>query len=289
MHFVQAKGILSANGGMNLYRGCMHNCIYCDSRSLCYQFTHDFEDIEVKENALILLEDALSKKRKKCMIATGGMTDPYLPLERTLRYTEKALSLIHRYGFGLSIHTKSDLILRDLPLLKNIHQKSKCVVSITLTTYDEALCKIIEPNVCSTKRRIEVLHNLKEAGIPTIVWLTPILPFLNDTEENILSLVNACKDAGIYGIIHFGMGLTLRDGNREYFYQCLDKHFPGLKQRYIRSFGQSYECLSPKNQTLSALFHKACEKNSILHDNDRLFAYMREFPSSEAEQLSMWD
>ena len=154
MHYTESKGILSAKNGMNLYRGCSHGCIYCDSRSKCYQFTHAFEDIEVKSNALVLLEDALRRKRKKCMIGTGSMTDPYIPLERELEHVRKTLMLVERYGFGFTVITKSDLILRDLDLLKRINEKTKCVVQMTLTTFDEELCRKIEPGVCTTRRRL---------------------------------------------------------------------------------------------------------------------------------------
>ena len=174
MHFVTAKGILSAQNGINIYRGCTHGCIYCDSRSRCYQMNHDFEDIEVKQNAPELLEKALRSKRKKCMIGTGAMCDPYMHCEEQLGLTRKCIELIDRYGFGLSIQTKSDRILRDLELLRSINEKSKCVVEMTLTTYDEKQCKILEPNVCTTQRRFEVLQIMHENGIPTVVWLSPI-------------------------------------------------------------------------------------------------------------------
>ncbi len=232
MFFTDAKGILSPQNGMNLYRGCTHGCIYCDSRSKCYNIDHDFEDIEVKQNAPLLLEQALRGKRQKCMIGTGGMCDPYMHCEEELRLTRKCLELIDRYEFGLAIQTKSNRILRDLDLLKSINQKTKCVVQITLTTYDEELCKILEPNVCTTRERIEVLHILRENRIPTIVWLSPILPMINDTRENIQGILDACIRENVRGIINFGMGLTLREGNREYFYQKLDCHFPGMKERY---------------------------------------------------------
>ena len=237
MHFVKAKGILSAQNGMNIYRGCTHGCIYCDSRSKCYQMPHAFTDIEVKENAPQLLEAALRSKRKKCMIGTGAMCDPYMHCEEQLKLTRRCIELIDEYGFGLAVQTKSDRILRDLDLLKSINQKSKCVVQMTLTTYDEELCRIIEPNVCTTKRRFEVLQILKENGIPTVVWMTPILPFINDTRENIEGLLDYCVEAKVYGILTFGMGVTLREGDREYFYEALDKHFPGMKGRYHRKYG----------------------------------------------------
>lgn len=287
-HFVKAKGILSARNGMNLYRGCQHGCIYCDSRSLCYQMNHPFEDIEVKENAVELLEDALRRKRKKCMIGTGSMTDPYMPLEQKLGNMRRALEVIRRYGFGVTVLTKSDGILRDLDLLQSIHEQAKCVVQMTLTTYDEDLCKMLEPNVCTTARRFEVLKILRDAGIPTVVWMSPILPFLNDTPENIRGLLHMCTEAGVYGVVCFGMGLTLREGNREYFYSRLDRLFPGLKERYVRTYANQYEVSSPRSAELMELFHKICEERKIVHSNDRIFAYLSEFEEKNP-QLSLFD
>lgn len=287
MHYVKAKSILSAHNGMNLYRGCQHGCIYCDSRSLCYQMNHVFEDIEVKENALVLLEQALKTKRKKCMIGTGAMTDPYIPLENQLRMTRGALELIDRYGFGVAIQTKSTRILRDLDLLASINSKSKAVVQMTLTTWDDSLSRILEPHVETTRQRVEALKQFRDAGIPTVVWLTPLCPFLNDTEENVRSILEACREAGVRGIIDFGMGLTLRDGSREYYYAGLDRHFPGLKELYIRTYGNAYELPSPRSRELQRLFHRFCEDNGILHDNDAIFRYMAEFEEKD-QQLSLF-
>lgn len=290
MHYVTVKGILSAHNGMNLYRGCQHGCIYCDARSTCYQINHIFEDIEVKQNALELLEQALRGKRKRCMIGTGGMTDPYIPLELELEYTRKSLELIEQYGYGVAIQTKSDRILRDLDLLQKINNKTKSVVQMTFTTYDEELCKKIEPNVCTTKARFEALKKLQDAGIPTVVWLSPILPFINDTEENILGILDYCVEAGVFGIICFGMGVTLREGDREYFYRQLDRHFPGMKARYIETFGNKYEVNSPRNTELMKLFHEKCEQYGILHDNNAIFKYLHTFEDKEAgKQLSLWE
>lgn len=287
MHFVQAKSILSPKNGMNLYRGCQHGCIYCDARSLCYQINHPFEDIEVKENALPLLEQALRAKRKKCMIGTGAMSDPYMPLEEKLQLTRGALELIHRYGFGVAIQTKSCRILRDLELLKAINDQSKAVVQMTLTTYDERLCRMVEPNVSTTCQRAEALRKFRDAGIPTVVWLSPLLPWLNDTPENILGILEYCREVGVKGIINFGMGLTLRDGDREYYYAALDRHFPGLKQRYIQTYGNAYELPSPNSQALWQLFHEKCEQYGIWHDNDRIFSYMMTFEEKE-KQMSFF-
>jgi DNA repair photolyase len=291
MHFVDAKGILIGSGGhfgMNIYRGCSHGCIYCDSRSLCYQFTHRFEDIEVKQNAPELLEKTLKSKRKKGMIGTGAMSDPYMHCEEELGLTRKCLEIIKRYGFGVAIQTKSDRILRDIDLLTEINKETKCVVQITLTTYDDALCKIIEPNVCNTKRRIEVLQKMQERGIPTIVWLSPILPYINDTEENITAILNECVRVGVKGIICFGMGLTLREGDREYYYAALDKYFPGLKERYIREFGNAYEITSPNTGNLYKVFYDICKKNGLCATPDECFNYMYELPE-KYEQMSLFD
>lgn len=290
MHEVQAKGILSAKNGMNIYRGCSHGCIYCDARSNCYQMDHDFEDIEVKVNAPQLLEKALRGKRKKCMIGTGAMSDPYLHLEKELKLTRQCLELIDEYGFGLAIQTKSDMILRDLDLLKSINKKTKCVVQMTLTTYDDELCKIVEPNVCVTSRRVEVLNIMKEEGIPTVCWMTPILPFINDTEENIRGILNYTKQAKCYGIMFFDIGMTLRDGDRQYYYKKLDTHFPGLKERYKKTYGDAYMVPSLNRKYLNGLVRKFCRENGMVCDTDKLFAYMAEFEDKQAgEQMSLFD
>ncbi len=280
MHFVDAKGILSAKNGMNLYRGCTHGCIYCDSRSNCYGFTHDFEDIEVKQNAPELLEKALRAKRKKCMIGTGAMCDPYMHCEETLKLTRRCLEIIDLYEYGVAIQTKSDRILRDLDVLERINRKAKCVVQMTLTTYDETLCKILEPNVCTTKERVKALKVLHEHNIPTVVWLSPILPYINDTRENIEGILACCIQAKVYGIICFGMGVTLRDGDREYFYAALDRHFPGMKEQYRKKYGHAYELPSDRNRELMALFRETCGRNGIVHDVDACFRYLQDFYKS---------
>ena len=291
MHFVDAKGILTNNGGfvgMNIYRGCTHGCIYCDSRSKCYRFTHPFEDIEVKRNAPELLETALRSRRKKCMIGTGSMSDPYMHCEEELGLTRRCLELILRYGFGAAIQTKSDRILRDLDLLEAINAQAKCVVQMTLTTYDDALCRILEPHVCNTKRRIEVLAQMQERGIPTIVWLTPVLPFINDTQENIRPILEECVRVGVKGIICFDIGLTLREGDREYYYAALDKHFPGMTKRYIETYGNSYELPSPHAAALMALLRDTCAQHGILGTPQECFSYLQALPEKNT-QISMFD
>lgn len=287
MHFVKAKGILSAKNGMNVYRGCTHGCIYCDARSLCYNMQHKFEDIEVKENAPELLEAALRSKRKLCMIGTGSMCDPYAHCEKDLQITRRCLEIIDRYGFGAAVQTKSDMILRDLDLLKSINQKAKAVVQMTLTTADDSLCKIVEPNVCPTSRRAEVLNIMRDSGIPTVIWLSPLLPFINDTEENILGILEYAKTAGVKGIINFGMGLTLRDGDREYYYAALDRNFPGLKEKYIRTYKNAYELPSPDSERLWQVFAEKCTEYGIEYRTDKVFEYINTL-DEEDEQLTLF-
>ena len=274
MHFKTVKGILSQKNGVNLCRGCTHGCIYCDSRSRCYGMDHDFEDVEIKINAPELLEAKLKSKRRRCMIVTGSMSDPYIPIDESLKITRACFELIDRYGFGLAIQTKSNLILRDLDLLTSINRKAKCVVAMTLTTYDEELCKIVEPNVCSARERFETLKILRDHGIAAIVWLCPILPFINDTVENLKGILGYCVEAKVYGILCFGMGMTLREGDREYYYEKLDRHFPGLREQYEKRYGNSYAVTSRNNSELMALFQKTCAENNIICDNDTLFGFM---------------
>ena len=291
MHFVKAKGILTTSGGgcgMNIYRGCTHGCIYCDARSTCYRMEHPFEDIEVKENAPELLRKALHSKRKRCMVGTGSMCDPYMHCESKLRLMRRCLEVIRDEGFGVAVQTKSDRILEDLDLLKEINESAKTVVQITLTTYDDDLCKILEPQVCNTKRRIEVLEIMQREGIPTVVWLTPILPFINDTEENIRSILNECVRVGVKGIIAFGMGLTLREGDREYYYAALDKHFPGLKEKYIKTYGNAYELPSLNTPALMKIFNNICKENGILYKPDDVFSYINDLPE-KYPQISIFD
>lgn len=290
MHEKKVKSILSTQNGMNLYRGCTHGCIYCDSRSKCYNFDHVFEDIEVKVNAPELLEDALRRKRSKCMIGTGAMCDPYMPIEDDLKLTRRCLEIIDRHGFGLAIQTKSSRILRDLDLLRSIHEKAKCVVQMTLTTFDESLCQILEPNVSTTRERFEVLQVLRDAGIPTVVWLSPLLPFINDTEENLRGILDYCIEARVHGIINFGICLTLRDGDREYYYKKLDEHFPGLKQKYQQKYGNRYVLESDQNDRLMGIFHETCRTKGIIDEPDAVFRYLHEYENRhQPEQLSLFD
>ena len=292
MHKVKAKGILSASNGINIYRGCLHGCIYCDSRSDCYQMKHKFEDIEVKENAPELLEKTLSSKRKPCMIGTGAMSDPYIPLEKDLRIMRKCLEIIEKYSFGVTVHTKSSSVMRDIDILEKINRKSKAVLQMTLTTADENLCKIIEPNVSSTAERVRTLNEFHNANIPTVVWLSPFLPFINDTQENIDALLDYCIRAGVKGIICFKIGVTLRNGDREYFYSQLDRFFPGMKERYMRTYGNSYEVLSPNSDYLMKRIENVCQNEGIMFGIDRVFSYLHKYENkyeNQNIQLSLFD
>lgn len=286
MHMVQAKGILSAKNGMNIYRGCTHGCIYCDARSDCYNMTHAFEDVEVKQNAPQLLEQALKAKRRRCMIGTGAMSDPYLHAEKELRLTRSCLELIERYGFGLAIQTKSDLIMRDIDLIDSINRRAKAVVQMTLTTADEDLCRIVEPNVCTTKRRFEVLCEMHERGIHTVIWLSPLLPYINDAPENVAAIVDMAGKAGCMGIICFDMGLTLRSGDREHYYSALERRFPGLRERYIREYGDAYMLTSPKAAELWRVFISECRSRGIEYHTDAVFDFLQRF--EESEQLTLF-
>ena len=308
MHFVNAKGILSAQNGMNLYRGCTHGCIYCDARSTCYQIIANrtenktdamssltinnsidlFEDVEVKQNAPELLEQTLLHKRNRCMIGTGGMSDPYQHCEKDLLLTRRCLELIDKYRFGLAIQTKSDMILRDLDLLRSINKKAKCVVQLTLTTADDDLCRIVEPHVCVTSRRIEVLKIMQSEGIPTVVWITPLLPHITGTVKNVRALMNSCISCGVHGIILFGAGLTLRDGDRQYYYKKLDEHFPGMKEKYMREFGDAYELACEESGAIVRMVRDECHAHHIIMD-EKVFSYMHEFPETpQPKQMELF-
>jgi DNA repair photolyase len=215
------------------------------------------------------------------MIGTGAMSDPYIPIEESLKNTRACLEIIERYGFGLAIQTKSNLILRDLDLLKSINRNAKCVVEMTLTTFDEELCKIVEPNVCTSRERFETLKILRDNGIKTVVWLCPLLPFINDTAENLRGILGYCVGAEVYGILCFGMGMTLREGNREYYYKMLDRHFPGLRGRYEKKYGNSYVVSSGNSRKLTAILLESCRMTNIICNNEKIFEFMSSFEFEE--------
>jgi len=285
MRYVTAKSILGNFNNVNLYRGCTHGCIYCDSRSDCYQ-VGDFEDIGVKKDAIAIFENEISRKRNRIMVTTGSMCDPYLPLEKELQLTRKMLQIIRDQYCGVSILTKSDLVLRDLDLIQTINERFGALVCMTITTFDDELCSKIERNVIPTSQRFVCLEKFAEAGIPTGIWMGPILPFINDDEANILAIVRRCVEIGIRYIVVFDFGTTKRRGSEEYFYSCLDEYFPGLKAKYIKTYGNEYICSSPNQLRLWRVFKEACAQNGIIYDLGEIRKIFEK--PSQNQQLSLF-
>ncbi len=294
MEYVKAKTILSkvkngeewygVNYNMNLYRGCCHGCIYCDSRSACYHI-ENFDTIKIKENALIILERELIKTRKKGVIGIGSMSDTYNPLERKYQITRGALKLINKYNFGVSIDTKSDLITRDIDILKEINEKKDVIVKFTITTTNDDLSKKIEPNVCGSSKRLKAIKKLSENGIFVGIMLNPILPFITDTEENIKEIVKLAHENGAK-FIHTYMGMTLRENQKDYYLEALDKEFKGLKQQYIKRYGTRYNCIVPNAKSLYQIFKRECDKYGILYEmKDIIQAYKKKQVQTEQMQL----
>ena len=248
---------------MNIYRGCSHGCIYCDSRSDCYRVV-DFDTVKVKEDALRIIRDDLRRKVKTGVIGTGAMSDPYNPLEKDLKLTRNSLELINAYNFGVCPITKSDLITRDADILQDIKKHSPTMVIFTITTADDELCKMLEPNVSVTSNRFKVMRILSDYGIFCGTVMVPLLPFINDTEENVSSIVQMTKEAGGKFVSSY-MGMTLRQGNREYYYKQLDNMFPGIKEQYIKRFGTRYSCSSPNAKMLWNVFTTQCEKLGLIY------------------------
>lgn len=259
-HVKQPDTYFGLKYNMNLYRGCQHQCIYCDSRSECYQI-ENFADIHVKVNAVDLLADALPRKRVRGTIGFGSMNDPYMPVEKKYQLCRQALEVIVQHNFPVHIITKSDLVLRDLDLLKEINQ-AYAAVSFTITAADDDLAKQIEPGAPLSSARFAAMHTLSDAGIHTGVTMMPILPFIGDTEENITQLVEMAHEAGAAYILPW-FGMTLRAGSRDWYYNQLDLRFPGVKQKYVSQFGGCYECNSPQWRTLDDVFQKLVYKYQI--------------------------
>lgn len=289
MEYIKAKTILSKlknapdswfglTYNMNLYRGCQHQCIYCDSRSECYQIK-DFSQIQVKENAVQLLEQELKKKKQKGTIGTGSMNDPYMPIEKKVGVVRKSLEIINKYNFPIHVLTKSSLVLRDIDLIKRISE-NYAAVSFTITTFNDDLSRIIEPGASSPSERFKAIKELSDAGIYTGVLLMPVLPFINDTEENINNIITASKNAGAKYIIGY-MGMTLRDKQRAYYYDKLDKHFPEIKQQYIVRYGNNYGVSVPDSYTLQHMFEMNCRENNLPNK-------MKFYSENKPEQLSLF-
>ena len=295
MEFIKAKTILSKvkygnewygiDYNMNLYRGCPHGCIYCDSRSNCYHIDN-FDIPACKENALLILENELSKKKEHGVIGIGSMSDTYNPQEIKYEQTRGALKLLSKYNFGVSIDTKSDLILRDIDLLKEINSKNNVIIKFTITTPHDELSKIIEPHVCVSSKRLKAIKTLSDNGIFVGIMMNPLLPFITDNEEDIKKLVKLAHENGAKFIQTF-MGMTLRENQRDYYYDMLDKHFKGLKDKYIKYYGDKYNCPVPNYKELYKIFTNECDKYGILYNmKDIIKAYKKEI--KDDEQLSLF-
>lgn len=293
MEFIPAKTMLSYAKGehwfgidynMNIYKGCSHGCIYCDSRSDCYGI-ESFDEIKIKKDALLLLHNELRRKVKTGIVGTGGMSDPYNPFEKQYGLTRGALELINQYGFGVAIATKSPLITRDIDILKAINSHSPVIAKITITAYNDDLCKIIEPGVAPSSRRFEAIEALAKAGIFTGVLMMPILPFITDNEANIKSIVIRAADSGAR-FIYPAIGMTLRTNQREWYFEKLDQYFPGIKEKYIQHYGNEYKCKSIDFDKLNKVFTSECEKNGLLYKMPDIIKASRN--NYEVEQLSLF-
>ena len=272
MEYVTAKTIVykdkssawfGSDYKMNIYRGCCHGCIYCDSRSDCYRID-DFDKVHAKENALEIIRNDLRRKVRKGVIVTGAASDPYNPFEEKLLLTRHSLELINAYEFGVGISTKSPLITRDIDVLGEIAEHSPVIAKMTITAADDKISKLIEPNVAPSSQRFEALKKLADNGIYSGILMMPILPYVTDSEENILKIIDMAAESGAKFIYAY-FGLTMRAGQREYMYQKLDESFPGLKQKYIRYYGDKYQCASKNSRKLYNIFKAECEKRGILY------------------------
>ena len=294
MEFIKTKTILTkvkygndwygVDYNMNLYRGCPHGCIYCDSRSNCYHIDN-FDVSKGKENALQIFEKELSKKHDHGVVGIGSMSDTYNPNELKYEETRGALKLLSKYNFGVSIDTKSDLILRDLDLLKEINNKNNVIIKFTITTPHDELSKIIEPHVCTSSKRFKAIKTLSDNGIFTGIMMNPVLPFITDKEEDIKELVRLSHENGAK-FIHTFMGMTLRENQREYYYQKLDEYFPGLKDKYIKYYKENYNCPVPNYKKLYKIFVSECDKYHILYNmKDIIKAYKKDIKDNEQMRL----
>lgn len=269
-----AEGWFGSNYTMNLYKGCCHGCIYCDSRSECYQITN-FDRVRAKENALETVARDLRAKRKQAMVMTGSMSDPYNPFERQMRLTRGALQLLDQYGFGVAINTKSPLVIRDIDIISGIRRHSPAAVNITITTADDGLGRKIERRAAPSSERFAALNTLSRAGIPCGVLLMPLLPFINDTVENVTAIIQKAAENGAKWIFAYpDMGVTLRQNQRGYFYDRLDEDFPGVKEKYMRVFGNQYECASTQHAQLWLAFMEECKKQGLFYRMHDITAYL---------------
>lgn len=271
---------------MNIYRGCSHGCIYCDSRSDCYR-NDRFDQVRVKADALRIIRDDLERKVKTGVVGTGSMSDPYNPLEKELLLTRNGLALLEAYGFGAAIATKSDLITRDMDILTSISRTMPVICKLTVTTCDDELAAKVEPRAPSPSRRLAALEELSRAGLFAGVLMMPVLPFLEDSPGNIRAIVERAADAGAR-FIYPAIGMTCRAGQREYYYQQLESQFPGqgLAERYRKRYGTRYYCTSPKARELWDVFQEACVRRGVLYSMGQIIAASRR--SCETDQLSLF-
>ncbi|MEN8904638.1 MAG: radical SAM protein [Clostridiales bacterium] len=295
MEYISTKTIISKykndnvwfgnNYNMNIYKGCCHGCIYCDSRSNCYNI-HNFDEIKVKKNVLTTIEHEIKSKRKAGVIGTGFMSDPYNPYERVLKLTRGALKIINNNFFGVSIDTKSCLVLRDIDILKKISKHSPVIVKVTITTFDNKICQKIEPNIGNAFERFRIIKKLSDYNIFVGVLLMPVLPFINDTNENIFNIIKFAKKNGASFIYPY-FGVTLRNNQKDWFFKKLDKLFPYTKEKYIKQFGNKYICNSPNIERLKNLFFNNCEKYGLLYKmEDIINEYKRNYIPT---QISLFD
>lgn len=294
MKYINAKTIITHNKypnawfgnkyNMNIYRGCSHGCIYCDSRSDCYQI-ENFDEIVAKKDALYIIDKELKSKRKTGIVGTGAMSDPYNPMEKEYKLTRGALELINTYGFGINITTKSDLITRDIDILKDINKHSPVCIGVTITATVDSLSMKIEPSAPVSSKRFAVIDELSKNGIYAGILMMPILPFISDDEENIISIVKIGAECGAK-FIYPWFGMTLRSGQREYFYNKLDKIYPGVNGKYQKIFAYTYECLCPNHKNLWDLFKKECNKYDIVYKMSDVIQGAKD--NVHTKQLSMF-
>lgn len=294
MEYVDAKSILhktkdrrwfGSDFTINMYRGCCHGCIYCDSRSNCYGIKN-FDQVKMKKDGLLLLEKELHAKKKKGIIGIGSMSDPYNPFEEQLQITRKVLELIRRYGFGVALDTKSDLVTRDIDRLVAISKQHPCIVKVTITAASDALSKKLEPNVCTSSHRFAAIASLRKQNIFAGVLLTPLLPFITDTKENIAAIVQQARECDA-NFIYCQYFVTLRENQRDYFYEQLDHTFPNLHKQYQQTFANQYVCQSPKQKHLRQFLEEQCERSGILFKIDDIIAAYQKNYFNQAEQLTL--
>lgn len=295
MEYVPAKTIVTrtknaswfgTDYNMNIYRGCSHGCIYCDSRSDCYH-NDRFDQVKVKADALRIIRDDLSRKVKTGVVGTGAMSDPYNPLERELLLTRHALELLEAYGFGVAIDTKSDLIVRDIDVLTSIARTMPVLCKLTVTTCDDSLAAKVEPHAPPPSRRLAALERLSRASLFTGVLMMPVLPFIEDNADNLRTIVDRAADAGAR-FLYPALGMTCRSGQREYFYQQLEERFPGegLPERYRRQYRERYSCTSPRARALWDVVQERCVQRGLLYSMPRIVAASRR--NYTMDQLSLF-